>query len=246
MSKRAPYQHKKEWTDDDSDVAEWLFMRTFEDLTGTVQQDRQEQTVTRYGYLHLGALLRKLLVDNPPLVQHANRRTKMPLEFHVHEMDPRVIEQHYRDGGGTLSMKDGLFPGAQETPVLRLTLAQFLNHKVMIVEGTFVTIREMIKYVANVEGGVHWGAGGTQAEKNLARYTPGLIRARLTDNLSEAQLAGASPIGPVMGIAQVVANDLFGLYLMLVQQRENGSELLTKMLEPVLRDTQMGQPPSDD
>ncbi len=50
-----------------------------------------------------------------------------------------------------------------------LTVEQFLKQRVICLNGSWVTRHQIIKYVANVAGGVHAGAAAEPEEKLIAR-----------------------------------------------------------------------------
>jgi hypothetical protein len=64
--------------------------------------------------------------------------------------------------------------GGPEDPMLP-KLQQFIGTKVGLVQGRPLTVREVVKYYANVEGGVHFGVPKEQADHVLSEMAPVLL-----------------------------------------------------------------------
>jgi hypothetical protein len=100
--------------------------------------------------LDLSAILRQLLFDAKSLVDTVNTKP-YKLRFHVGmwRSDP---------SGTTLAaLEDGLDPetsppGKESTVVTR---AQFASYPVVFFQGQRITVKDVIRYAANVAGGVH-------------------------------------------------------------------------------------------
>ena len=62
----------------------------------------------------------------------------------------------------SLPLRSNGYPGERE-----FTVSEFLSSVAGIAEGEAVTRQDVIKYVANIKGGVHLGKGQKQSEKEL-------------------------------------------------------------------------------
>ncbi len=60
------------------------------------------------------------------------------------------------------SIHDDGYPGERE-----FSLSEYLSSPSGVVEGRIFSRREVIKYIANIRGGVHLGASEKKAEKKL-------------------------------------------------------------------------------
>jgi hypothetical protein len=135
-----------------------LFLATIDDATNRVANR------TTYDLLMAAGLLRKLLVDGQSLVHIANRTRHVRIRYRVN--DPKLAEtrEQLRSIVGEdpvfHAVFDGLNPGifaAPHAPV-ELTEGQFLALPVMFYRDVDFSIGDVIRFVANVSGGVHAGA----------------------------------------------------------------------------------------
>lgn len=167
-----------------------LFDRTVQRLDEIVRDGFDE-----YAALESSGLVRKLLIDESPLLHQVNRQRRRRVRF---EVAGNVAYE-------TELFKDGPMvwvPGAALSPrlsimahftVRSLTLDQFLAHRAMFVAGHDVSVHDVIVQLAHIEGGVHAGTPKTDVEHLLQQ--------------ANAQL-GISGMGSVansmQGIADVV------------------------------------------
>ena len=90
-------------------------------------------------------------------------------------------------------IREGGFPGEHE-----FSLSEFLGSPSGIVDGRIFSRREVVKYIANVRGGVHLGRTEKKAEKKLVARL-GKIEKKLTIQMIDALLV------ELVAIAQAVA-----------------------------------------
>ena len=136
--------------------AEKLFLHILKDLF-----DRRN---SRYLYdrINCARLLRQLLIDGDVLCYIANRTARIKIYFTITEYGEkpeglrRLEEKHKR----YLIEDPGI--GAYLNP---LKLEQYLSHQIANYGGDEVTVREIIKYVANNYGGVHLDPGKEDKRK---------------------------------------------------------------------------------
>jgi hypothetical protein len=67
-----------------------------------------------------------------------------------------------------MSIIDGLYPMPDDGyPIMRQTLKQFIAQPILKTGKEIVTVRDIIKFEANVKGGVHVRNPGDSKEKSL-------------------------------------------------------------------------------
>lgn len=130
---------------------ERLFVHTLHDLA------ERSESADEYTLLMSAALLRKLLLDNHPLIDQVNRTYRLELRFRISDISP--AEQLILDAKPFFwSIADGLDP---DLPLayapFEATRDQFLGRRVMWFQGSWIRVRDVIDHLANVEGGVHRG-----------------------------------------------------------------------------------------
>jgi hypothetical protein len=144
--------------------ANTLFAKTLEDIESRLLE------TDPYEILMIAGLLRKLFLDDHPLVDQVNRTHRVKFEF---EVTVPVNKPDEGDTNSLWSVLDGLDPDTAIPGKARLKLSrdQFFQTVVAIVYGPSYTVRDVIQFEANVAGAVHAGAPGTEKEKAL--YTVG-------------------------------------------------------------------------
>ena len=141
--------------------AEALFLRTLEDI-----EKRLAQT-DPYEVLFIAALVRKLFLDDFPLLDQVNRSHKVKLAFQTTlplssptDFPPPTF----------WTVQDGLDPDTAIPGKRRFiaTRDQFFQTVVTIVNGHHYSVREIILFEANVMGAVHAGSPKSEKEQALA------------------------------------------------------------------------------
>jgi hypothetical protein len=139
--------------------ADWLFLKTLEDL------EKKVQSKDAYDTLMIAFLVRRLLLDSTPLMDHVNRRRKIKIRFTVSnnlfDWDEDFL---------AAESADDILPGSGPGEDRIITRDQFLAEKVMLVdmEGVgrhVLTIKDVIELVAYVDGGVHLRDPDNEKEK---------------------------------------------------------------------------------
>ncbi|PDS77380.1 hypothetical protein [Rhizobium sp. L43] len=137
-----------------------LFLERCEQVQVLLESNREIEI------LDLAARLRQLLLDQHCLAGAANTN-KVKLRFEVGHFDggPDPFEAYVT----FRSLEDGVDPQTRARPQepLRLNLDEFMAHKVMIVSGAAISIKEIIRHVSNVAGGVHYDPNPKQEYKLL-------------------------------------------------------------------------------
>lgn len=153
-------------------LAEWLFVETVADIRHRSQNPGDR---SRYELLGIAPLLRKLLLDGSPLVDIVRAgRPEVLLEFRVRPWRPPVTDVK----GGTLAyaLRLGgpeLVGGPDDPPVE--TLRELVGARVGLVDGRDLTVRDVVRYYAHVEGGVHFGVPKEPAERTFSSMAPLLL-----------------------------------------------------------------------
>jgi hypothetical protein len=172
-----------------------LFCRTYDDLSERISSQDP------YVILGASALIRKLFIDDDPLVDQVNRSHKIKLSFVIGEIDTPYHREVMKDKPRYWSLQDGLDPKTKLVAGGTTTLKRdkFFDTVVLIANGKEFNIRELIKFEANVMGGIHAGKAKTDQEKALASLAGlymGNTRASLRQLLaiSRVILSALSPL----------------------------------------------------
>src|SRR6516225_2666286 len=115
-----------------------LFLFTLEDLEQRVELGRGE-----YDALMAAWLLRKLVLDQHPLIHEANRSRRLKLRFRMYDNLPDEGVEGWGPG-------DALYPRPEWgnwKPVVELSLAAFLSRPTLVAFRNVVSVRELIKFL---------------------------------------------------------------------------------------------------
>lgn len=139
---------------------EALFLRTLDDIETRLSQSDP------YEILFIAALIRKLFLDDFPLVDQVNRIHRIKITFET------TLPFEYPDGFPAPSfwtVQDGLDPDTAHpgNRQFKATRDQFFQTVVTIVGDHKFTVREIILFEANVMGAVHAGSPKTDKEQAL-------------------------------------------------------------------------------
>jgi hypothetical protein len=138
---------------------ERLFLNTTRDL--------RDRVASQDPYVVLGAsgLLRKLLLDDAPLIDQVNRERRLKVRFEVGEsgLPPGLPEPV------VYSVQDGIDPDTAPPFVTRRTVTrdQLLGYVLAKVAGRSYSLREIVLFEAHVMGGVHAGTPKDDKERAL-------------------------------------------------------------------------------
>jgi hypothetical protein len=153
--------------------AEELFIHTLDDL-----EDRVRGPLPEYRVLGIAGLLRKLLIDDSPLVDQVNRHHRQRLMFVV--SDSRHYEELVKSMGATfMTAEDGIDPEGAPPGFGRLELnrSQFLSHRAMLTQKEEISVADLIQHGANVGGAIHLSDPRKPAHKEIskwaAQFSPG-------------------------------------------------------------------------
>ena len=129
-----------------------LFRRTMDDL------DARTTATDEYEALMAAGLLRKLLMDQKPLMDQVNRTIRMKVRFPINGVSPYEA-QVFSLGPVYWSLEDGIDTQTNQPPGLQApmeaTRDQLLARRVLFIQGHDVTVRDLIDWLAHIEGAVH-------------------------------------------------------------------------------------------
>ena len=105
-------------------------------------------------------LIRKLIVDSPSLLARVTATRREELVFRVNDIQP---------GATVIGWSPGEFlapsPDADAGSMVDLNLKQFLAHTTIIANGHAVSVKDLVKFLANTEGAVHVAPVNAKNEK---------------------------------------------------------------------------------
>lgn len=178
-----------------------LFLKTISDLENKISSKDP------YEILGASALIRKLFLDDHPLVDRINREYKLKILFHVcipkpdPPGSPKPIVTFVRDG---IDPSNIIYPGMI---VSKLTRDKFFKVVVLTISGKEYTIKDVILFEANIMGGVHAGTPKSEKEKVLKA---------LNDLLSIGGYAAS--LKQLQSIGRVILKALIPLKEKIIQQ----------------------------
>ena len=176
---------------------DFLFIKTLGDI------EKKMKSHDEYEILMISGLLRKLLLDGNPLIHQVNKSRKLKISFTVNDRKPPV-------GNKSLvfwSIEDGFDPDTSVphlTKPVEVNKDQLLRRQIMIINGEMITVLDLIKFLSNVQGGVHAGKPENIKEatlKEAQRYLgigglPAGIRSILS--ISRVIIKGLEPLRTVV------------------------------------------------
>ena len=137
-----------------------LFDRTVQDL------ERKANSNDPYELLMSAVLLRKLLLDDYPLVDQVNGSRKHKLKFVVGS-HPHFLKKLMSP---TLTYVHGdQICGDAQSQNESLSKKEFLRFVIIVQDGSTYSIKDVIRYSAHVAGAVHKGAPRSAADNALAK-----------------------------------------------------------------------------
>ncbi|MGO4383405.1 hypothetical protein [Specibacter sp. RAF43] len=168
-------------------LAEWLLVETLADVR---RRSEDPGARSRYELLGIAPLLRKLLIDGRPLLNTVRAaRPEVPTKFRIRQWSAPEDGQRGEDLPYFLRLGGPELIGGPEDPALR-KLEQFIGARVGMAQGRPLTVREVVKYYANVEGGVHFGVPKENAQSVLSQMAP-MLPGRSTGHIEILAYLGA-------------------------------------------------------
>jgi hypothetical protein len=176
-----------------------VFLRKVQDLESRTDVTRLAAAIDAdYEILMAAPLLRELIMGEPPLMHTVNRSRRLKIRFRV-SYNLAYEQVVFADKPISYARGDGLYPGAAmpKDTIQEQTIDQFLREMVMVIQGETITVRDLIDYVANAAGAVHFG--------DLAKDK----RAIMADLDTHLRLGGAqASLRALTAIGRIVATAL--------------------------------------
>jgi hypothetical protein len=168
--------------------ADQLFLRTLQDL------DRRTTVADEYEALLAAGLLRKLLLDEAPLVHQVNRYRRERIRFRINGETPleRAI---LKDKPVWWIIGDAINPDTFRSASgisapTDAKLDQFLSRTVMFARGERLSVGDLIKQVAHIDGAVHKGRPANAREELLDEMSRFMFFRDLPVTVHHIQLIG--------------------------------------------------------
>lgn len=134
-----------------------LFVLTLYDI-----EDRLQPGGKEYDVFMVAGLLRKIFLDETPLIHAVNRPRRIDLRFEITDTEPEP---------GTLGWfpNDTLHPASRlpQHGVVSCNFKQFLRRVVLVADGEKITVHDLIDFLSQNFGAVHATRAVTQKEKPL-------------------------------------------------------------------------------
>jgi hypothetical protein len=141
-----------------------LFLETLADLR------RRSDAGPEYEVQQLAALLRKLLLDRQPLIDAVNRSRRLPVRFQVHDGSP--YQDLVLSSGPTFyALQDAFDPETVLVANARIADVdrdELLRRGIVLMDGLWFSVADIVTYVAHVEGAVHRGQPRDNKQRALA------------------------------------------------------------------------------
>jgi hypothetical protein len=134
--------------------------------------------------LELASIIRQMFFDAKSLVDVVNKRklklvfvtTRSDFKLHTPGPPPAYGPHDKPDHGASVwlseCMMGAIDPTGTDVPEcerVELTANQFGQHAIGRIEGVPYTVKTVVKYAANKQGGVHWDDSWSDQESNLMR-----------------------------------------------------------------------------
>lgn len=165
-----------------------LFIKTLEDIKNRLSSQ------DAYEILMIAGLLRKLLLDDYPLIDQVNEKGRFKIKFIINgrQINPLMREAVF------WSIQDGFDPEtAYSAAPIEVDRGKMLKTMVMKSSGNWFTVFDLIKFLCNVEGSIH--SGKPKKDKEFVLQQIG----------KELQVGGINPVvRSIMSIARVTLKGL--------------------------------------
>ena len=204
-----------------------LFVHTLRDL------ERRTAATDEYEVLLSAAFLRKLLLDQQRLMDQVNRCYSLDLRFRISGVSP--YEQQIWDSPPIFwALEDALDP---ESPLayapFDATRDQFLGRRVMRFSESWITVRDVIDQLANIEGAVHRGPPKKERHRVLQAAGRFYSRDGLPGVVSQVRLIGRITVRGLSPLRDAVVAAGAATWASvrpngLIELRENGKEERTE------------------
>jgi hypothetical protein len=151
--------------------SDYLFLRRYEQIEALSQEITDEVLL-----FDLAGLLRQMLFDSTPLM-HIVNTNRIRVRFAVEKTDFERPQPPVPNADGSTPIApwipefeanfrsiDAVGSEVPEADRLYLSLDRFARHRFACISGEPVTVRMVVKLLANIKGGVHFDARPSDAE----------------------------------------------------------------------------------
>jgi hypothetical protein len=186
--------------------ADDLFLRTLEDL------DRRARTTDEYEALGAAALLRKLLMDDSALVHQVNRYRREKLRFRINGETP--LEQAILEDKPIVwaigdSIDPDAMPGMANSP-MDAKIDQLLARTVLYAHGERLSVGDLIKQVAHIDGAVHAGKPFNPRQELIDQVSRFMTFNGLPSTVHHVQLIGRIVVRGLIPLRDVILAERTG------------------------------------
>jgi hypothetical protein len=130
-----------------------IFVWDVDDLTEILKNP------TDRNLLQAAAILRRLFMDDgTPLVHKVASAASMKLEFDIFDVDPSSFSRGFPEEGLIFVYENPDPSIVDNARTRKVKLDKFLALKAVFSRGSYISLGDVIRYCANVAGGVHRGA----------------------------------------------------------------------------------------
>jgi hypothetical protein len=181
-------------------LAEWLFVETVADVR---RRSRHPGARSRYELLGIAPLLRKLLLDARPLLNTVRAaRPEIPTDFRIRQWSAPDDIRYDTELPYLLRLGGPELVGGSEDPAMP-KLKHFIGARVGLVRGRPLSVREVVRYYANVGGGVHFGVPEDDAQSVLSQMAP-LLLGRSTGQIEILAHLGTIVVGALTPLCESI------------------------------------------
>lgn len=126
--------------------AEQLFLQQLEQMSVHLAGGKELDT------LNLGGVLRQMICDEKPLLMFVNKN-RIPIRFKVVASNEHGMPDFLKTAAFHFVTP---YHHDMKVRIVDLDIQGFLAHPIIRLSGTPITVKALIRYAANVGGGVHY------------------------------------------------------------------------------------------
>jgi hypothetical protein len=126
-----------------------IFCAKYDELSELVKSSNP------YDLTKASALIRHLLIDGSPLMDQINRIYRLKITFPVSKISIPDLSLPINRGLQYWDIQDGLYSEDMKHLSVEVKRDKLLSKGIMLVKGNQITVKDAVKFEANVKGGVH-------------------------------------------------------------------------------------------
>lgn len=185
--------------------ADELFIRTLADL------DDRTDTKDEYEALLSAGLIRKLLLDQHSLMAQVNRERRLEIRFRINGESAyeRIVLQDmpwfWLLGNAIDPDKFNAPPGLQAP--LDASLKDLLSRTVMFFKGSPITVKDLIRQIAHIDGAVHKGRPQNPREELIDQVSRFVFINNLPAGVRQVQLIAGIVVRGLTPLRDAIARE---------------------------------------